>query len=599
MAMTQIIITSGTTITNSTFNAANTIFIIRYNFNLNGITATVNSKSFLLFDGGTLTNGTIYGRTLDGTVRPEWFGAVGDGVTDDTSALEMAFRFTELPGGDLKNHIHNHATIVFNGTCKYKLSRSLYVRLGVSVDFGGCTLLPVLGTGGDFSTPGVGSSSSCPFILYINWDKDNSCMGFIYPPRLGFIGNVKVGNYDAVDPATVLGFIYLAAPMDIHDIFTSHICPVVCTPDDSIVVDESTTQVCYLDAVSISRITSVWYLHNAPQNVPQVPYVINKRCHGDSWRLEHISNECGHFRTASEDWNLDIRSIFFDQTFGLTVTNCIHADGVIWRSSEVEYCSNHNEKFPLLLKYTNASIRNCYFASASEGSCSLILEEANSYSKACAHTVTLDNIYFNIANQIRTYNTYLPQIAIGDNNFPCIDYRNVKVGLFYPAIGDMAKRPTNGFAFSYAGKNYVTHFRSGTITLNGSTADVFSGNTPAPVTETRSLTTSLIDSTVSTFTQTGVWIYDIKLFYKLADNPVVSIPITTSSVGVYLTSTDKCICLRMTPHFADGYAVHVKRRRQSDNPQYAVLPLSYNGILIDWGNWINGIRWQDDDPLAD
>ena len=43
MAMTQIIITSGTTITNSTFNAANTIFIIRYNFNLNGITATVNS----------------------------------------------------------------------------------------------------------------------------------------------------------------------------------------------------------------------------------------------------------------------------------------------------------------------------------------------------------------------------------------------------------------------------------------------------------------------------------------------------------------------------------------------------------------------------
>ena len=55
----------------------------------------------------------------------------------------------------------------------------------------------------------------------------------------------------------------------------------------------------------------------------------------------------------------------------------------------------------------------------------------------------------------------------------------------------------------------------------------------------------------------------------------------------------------MTPHFADGYAVHVKRKRQSDNPQYAVLPLSYNGILIDWGNWINGIQWQDEDPLAD
>ncbi|MBR5716269.1 MAG: hypothetical protein IKX59_06745 [Bacteroidales bacterium] len=597
--MTQTILASGTTITSSTFNAANTIFIIRYNFNMNGITATVNSTSFLQFDGGTLTNGTIYGRTLDGIVRPEWFGAVGNGSTDDTSALEMAFRFTELPGGDLKSHIHNHATIVFNGTCKYKLSRSLYVRLGVSVDFGGCTLLPVLGTGGNFSVPGVGSSGTCPFILYVNWDKDNSCMGFIYPPRLGFIGNVRVGNYDAVDPATVLGFIYLAAPMEIHDIFTSHICPVVCTPDDSITVDESTTQVCYLDAVSISRITSVWYLNNAPQNIPQIPYVINKRCHGDSWRIEQLSNECGHYRTASENWNLDIRGIFFDQTFGLTVTNCIHADGVIWRSSEVEYASNHNEKFPLLLKYSNAAIRNCYFVSASEDSCSLILQDANSYSKACAHTVTLDNIYFNIANQIRTYSSYLPQIAIGDNNFPRIEYRNVKVGLFFPAIGDMSMRPTNGFAFSYAGKNYVSYFRSGIIALKGNAADVNNGKIPATVTETCSLSTSVIDSTVSTFSQTGYYIYDIKLFHKLADNSIINVPITSSSVSVNLISTNKSICLRMTPHFADGYAVHVKRRRQSDNPQYAVLPLSYNGILIDWGNWINGIQWQNEDPLAD
>lgn len=115
--MTQIIIASGTTITSNTFNEANKIYIIRYNFNLNGITVSVNNGSFLLFDGGTLTNGTIYGRTLDGTVRPEWFGAVGDGTTDDTDALEMAFRFTDLPGCVLEEHFHNHATILFNGTC--------------------------------------------------------------------------------------------------------------------------------------------------------------------------------------------------------------------------------------------------------------------------------------------------------------------------------------------------------------------------------------------------------------------------------------------------------------------------------------------------
>lgn len=594
--MTKTIIPSGTVLSNSTFSYSNRIYVIQYDFDLNGATITVNSTSYLLFDGGTITNGTIYGRTLDSIVRPEWFGAIGNGSTDDTDAIEMAFRFSEIPNGTLEQHIHNHATITFNGTSRYKITRSLYVRLGLSIDFNGCTLLPDMGSPTGFSTPGT-SADTCPFILYINWDKTNSCMGFTYPPRLGFISNVKVGNYDAVEPSTVLGFIYLAAPMDIHDIFTSHICPVIGTPGPSITIDENTQQVCYLDAVSISRITAVWYLWDVPQHIPQIPYIINKRCHGDSWRVEQLSNECGYINKEHPDRTLPIYGLYFDQTYGLTVTNCIHADGEIWRSSGVEYTSNHNEKFPLLVNYTSAAIRNCYFASSSEGSSALILQDENSYSKPCAHTVTLDNIYFNIANQAQNYSTFLPQIAIGDNSFPHIEYSDVKVGLFSPAIGDMSMRPTTGFAFSYEGKNYVTHFRSGTIILNGTKADVNCGNSLAPVTETPTLSSSLIESNVSTFSQTGTYSYEIKLFNKLADNRIVSVAVTSSPVAVNLTSTNKCICLRMTPHFADGYAVYVKRTRQSVS-RYAVLPLSYNGILIDWGNWINGIKWSSTDPFA-
>ena len=69
--MTKTIIPSGTVLSNSTFSYSNRIYVIQYDFDLNGATITVNSTSYLLFDGGTLTNGTIYGRTLDGTVRPE------------------------------------------------------------------------------------------------------------------------------------------------------------------------------------------------------------------------------------------------------------------------------------------------------------------------------------------------------------------------------------------------------------------------------------------------------------------------------------------------------------------------------------------------
>ena len=594
--MTQTIIASGTTITSNTFSAANTIFIIRYNFNLNGVTATVNGKSFLLFDGGTLTNGTIYGRTLDGTVRPEWFGAVGDGVTDDTAALEMAFRFTEIPGGNLESHIHNHATIVFNGTCKYRLVRSLYVRLGVSVDFCGCTLLPELGAEGSFSTPGVGSAGTCPFILYVNWDRDNSRMGFTYPPRLGSISNVKVGNFDSVDPATVLGFIYLAAPMGIHDIFTSHICPVVCTPDGSIPIDGGDPQVCYLDAVSISRVTAVWYLDSAPQHLPQIPYLINKRCHGDSWRIEQNSNECGHVRTREKNWNQDIRCLYLYQTFGLTVTNCIHADGVIRSCSEVEYCANHNERYPLLLKTTNAAVRNCYFVSASGAESSLILQDEDSSPKACAHTVSLDNVTFVIFNHFHTYDSFLPQITIGSNSFPRIDYRDVKTNIFSPAIGNFAMRPTTGFTFSFDGSTCETHFTRGTIVLTDSGADVNRGNTLGPVSGMPVVTKEILDMADSTFTQTGTYYYDICLFNRIAPGCCMSVPVTTTSISAAIGNVKKCVCMRMTPSFADGYGVYVTRRRGSETER-AILPVSYNGILVDWGKWINGVKWSTANPF--
>ena len=602
--MTRVILDSSSTITSTTFNAANTIFVICANFDLNGATYNLNISSYIQFDGGTLTNGTIYGRTVDGIVRPEWFGAEGDGITDDTDALEMTFRFTELPNGTYEQHIHNHATIEFNGTKRYKLKRSLFLRLGVSVNFNGCTLLPELGTIGNFSKPnpsGSGSSDDCRFILFVNWHKTNHCLCFDYPARLGTINNVKVGNYDDSNPNTILGFIYLAAPMVIHDIFTSHICPVVCTPDGSIPLSNNSTQVCYLDSVSIKRVTAVWFINDSQVYVPQIPYLINKRCHGDSWRVEQLTNECGYSNLEEGNTNLRILGIYFDMTFGLTVSNCIHADGVIWRCSEVEYVSNHNERFSLFVNYSSISIRNCYFVSSSKYECSLILQETNSNFKPCANTVSLDNVNFVIANQVLNYGTTCyPQIAIGNNGFPLIEYRDVKTILFSPSIGDMAMRPTTGFTFSYGGHIYETHFRRGVIDLSSSTVDVNKGNTLGLATEDYSLQNQpeVInwDQDSDIFPQTGNYSYEIKLVNKIADSCCVSVDVTSSPVSVSVSSKKKCVCLRMTPSFTDGLAVYVIRKRGTATC-YALLPVSYNGILIDWGSWINGVKWTTDPPF--
>lgn len=134
----------------------NTRYIIQYDYDLNGATLTIPEGCVLDFQGGSFSNGKIKGNlTLieaplvkilgedlitDGSwnldkINVEWFGAVGNGNSDSSTAVKNAIRFhnnnnrTTFVHGPYDHH--RHTTIQFNQGV-YRINQSVVYNTGIT-----------------------------------------------------------------------------------------------------------------------------------------------------------------------------------------------------------------------------------------------------------------------------------------------------------------------------------------------------------------------------------------------------------------------------------------------------------------------------------
>lgn len=118
-------------LTQSMISKENTIYIVQYSYNLNGQTITIPSGCVLLFEGGSIDNGSINftdttlagdpnittsisGTLKNSTLKPEWFGAKGDGVTEDSNAFQNCLNLKPYKVILTSNYLVKNVTIFGN-----------------------------------------------------------------------------------------------------------------------------------------------------------------------------------------------------------------------------------------------------------------------------------------------------------------------------------------------------------------------------------------------------------------------------------------------------------------------------------------------------
>ena len=170
------------TLTQHMMRKPNTIYIIQYDYCLAGQTIEVPENCVLDFQGGSLRNGIIVGDDtkisaalikifdinllINGTwitdyFYPEWYGAKGDGITDDSLAFNL-----------------------LSGKC-IKLAEKIYAISNVT--FGGST--SVIGSGVTYGFKQIdGSGGDC--ITLLNWND-----GILRDFRIVGGKNIKEINY--------------------------------------------------------------------------------------------------------------------------------------------------------------------------------------------------------------------------------------------------------------------------------------------------------------------------------------------------------------------------------------------------------------------
>lgn len=254
-------------LTNNLKNLSDTVIV--KDINRGGVFIYDSSKS-KLNDGGVIFNGWV--RQYDGALNALWFGAIGDGIADDTEALQKAIFYSTGWNGNKYNLDNSVSKILYIPRGTYRITNSLKITqmqyiIGDGYGSGHSKSTEILCDFKDFTPPSDNYSNTYEGHPKITLEKK---------PMLY---NVKMANYIKIE-----GIRFNANSQDVYGI---HLNDMYYSKLDIISIINCLNSGLTLITAQFNEVRNISYINNAG------PIRIINSCTMDFDNLDIENSQCG------------------------------------------------------------------------------------------------------------------------------------------------------------------------------------------------------------------------------------------------------------------------------------------------------------------
>lgn len=466
------------------------------------------------------------------------FGAKGDGIADDTIAIQSAI----IEGGTGKK-------IIFDKCKKYKVSSTIFVPVGTILEFNYSTIIP---TQGNYTNDYVFSLNSSDVQT---WDEQ-------YPYKFVEINHLISDNVNLIPN---LKLIFSACPLRTEDMYSRRYFGTIKTPQ------------LYIDLFDLKHIMIVDHMSSSS-------YAIEKSGQGDAIQITGV--HCINYLP-----NAYLNGVSINGSCGCIINTSLNGNYKISNCESLSINNSHFEKGTISVIDSGIEINNSYMWKKPNESCLSIIDTQYQHSGNINRPITLNNLVFRLKYHQYQYTSDFSEIDITNfgglivlNNCyrECESYDSPYAYSYNTGIS--IKYDTNKSILANSNKIKIINKKIiNEKIINGTTDDGYYFLTGVSLYENPNITFKGLQTT-----------YYYKVISLLDENRMLGTFNNVGEKSVVVNSVNSYVKLAFSDKLLFQPIVRIYRGTSSGvYTHYVDIPYLMSRGLFDTGEDINGFVWKE------